>query len=124
MCRDLRLYGALWPHRALDMGVMGCTVATSCLVFLMGAQTLRAPWADCWEPASLEAAFQESACLGAAFLNMAIFWQSAVRPAGHQKAALRLDVLRGVAGPDVLKGSGTRVRLPVAHYSDSSPRSW
>ena len=43
--------------------------------------------------------------------------------AGHQKAALHLDVLRGAASPDVLKGSGTRVRLPVAHYSDSSPRS-
>ena len=32
----LCLYGALWPRRALDMGVMGYTVATSCLVFLMG----------------------------------------------------------------------------------------
>jgi len=32
--------------------------------------------------------------------------------------------LRGAACPDVLKGPGTRVSLPVAHYSDSSPRSW
>ena len=34
-CGDLRLYGALWPRRALDMGVMGYTVATPCLVFLI-----------------------------------------------------------------------------------------
>ena len=32
--------------------------------------------------------------------------------------------LRGAACPDVLKGLGDRVSLPVAHYSDSSPRSW
>ena len=32
--------------------------------------------------------------------------------------------LRGAACPDVLKGLGARVCLPVAHYSDSSPRSW
>ena len=32
--------------------------------------------------------------------------------------------LRGAARPDVLKGSGARVSLPVAHYSDNSPRSW
>ena len=78
---------------------MGYTVALHRLVFLMGAQTLRAPWADCWEPTSLEAACQESACLGAAFLSMAAFWQSAVQPAGHQKVALHLDALRGAAGP-------------------------
>ena len=34
------------------------------------------------------------------------------------KAALRPGVLRGAACPDVLKGSGARVSLPVAHYSD------
>ena len=49
---------------------------------------------------------------------MAVFRQLAVRPAGRQKATLYLDVLRGAAGPDVLKGSGARVRLVVAHYSD------
>ena len=96
---DLCLYGALWPRPALDTGVMGYTVASPCPVFLMVVQTSRVLWADCWEPASLEAACQESACLGDAFLSMAIFWQSAVRPAGHQKAALHLDVLRGAAGP-------------------------
>ena len=41
------MYEALWPRLALDMGVMGYTVATSYLVFLMRAQTLRAPWAAC-----------------------------------------------------------------------------
>ena len=30
------MYRALWPRQALDMGVMGYTVAASCLVFLMG----------------------------------------------------------------------------------------
>ena len=65
----------------------------------MGVQTLRAPWANCWEPAPMEAACQESARLGAAFLSMVVFWQSAVQPAGHQKAALHLDLLRGAAGP-------------------------
>ena len=66
---------------------------------LMGVQTWRAPWADCREPASLEVACRESAHLEAAFLSMAAFWQSAVQPAGHQKAALHLDALRGAAGP-------------------------
>ena len=64
----------------------------------MGVQTLRAPWADCWEPASLEATYQESAYLGAAFLSLAAFWQSVAQPAGHQKAALHLDVLRDAVG--------------------------
>ena len=99
---------------------MGYTVASPCPVFLMGVQTLRASWADCWETASLEDACQESARLGAAFLSMAAFCQSAVRPTGRQKAEIYLDVLRGTVGPDVLKGSGARVRLPVAHYSDIS----
>ena len=90
----------------------------------MGVQTLRAAWADCWEPASQEAACQESARLESAFLSMAAFWQSAIRPADRQKADLYVDAFRGTAGPDFLKGSGARVRLPVAHYSDSSPRSW
>ena len=75
---DLCLYGALWPRPALDTGVMGYTVASPCPVFLMVAQTLRALWADCWETASLEAACQESAYLGAVFLCMAAFQQSAV----------------------------------------------
>ena len=35
-----------------------------------------------------------------------------------QKAALRPGVLRGAACPDILKGSGALVSLPVAHYSD------
>ena len=38
------------------------------------------------------------------------------------KAALRPGALRGAACPDVLKGSGARVGLPVAHYSDRSQR--
>ena len=67
----------------------------------------------------MEAACQESAHLGAVFLSTPVYRQSAVRPAGRQKAELYPDVLRGTAGPDVLKGSGSRVRLPVAHYSDS-----
>ena len=41
-------------------------------------------------------------------------------PLVPQKAALRPGVLRGAACPDVLKGSGARVGLPVAHYSDTS----
>ena len=42
-CRDLRLYGALWPRQAQDSGVRGFIVATPYLVLLMGAQTLRVP---------------------------------------------------------------------------------
>ena len=80
---------------------------------------MRAPWADCSESASLE-----SARLGAIFPSMAVFRKSVVQPAGHQKAALHLDVLRGADSPDALKGFGARVRLPVAHYFDSSPRRW
>ena len=99
---------------------MGYTVASPCLVFLMWAQPLWALWSGCQEPASLEAACQESARLGAVFLSAAVFQQSVVCPAGCQKAALHLDALRGAASPDALKGSGARVRLPVAHYPDTS----
>ena len=84
---------------APGFGEMGYTVASPGPVFFNGVQTLRAPWDDCWEPASLEAACQESARLGAAFLSLAAFRQLAPQPAGHQKAALHLDVLRGAAGP-------------------------
>ena len=70
------------------------------------------------------AASQESAHMDAVFWSLAAFQQSSIRPAGHRKAVLYLGALRGAACPDVLKGSGSRVSLPVAHYSDSSPRSW
>ncbi len=36
-------------------------------------------------------------------------------------SGFRPGVLRGAACLDVLKGSGARVGLPVAHYSDSIP---
>ena len=51
--------------------------------------------------------------------DSAVSGQSAVLPSTPQEAALRPRVLRGVARPDVLKGSGTRVGLPAAHYSDT-----
>ena len=57
-------------------------------------------------------------------LDSAVYGQPAISPAGFQKAALFLGILRGTVNPDVLKGYGRRVSLPVAHYSDSSPRSW
>ena len=62
--------GQVWPQ---IRGGWATLLPLLVLSSLMGVQTLRAPWADCWEPASLEAACQESACLGAAFLSMAAF---------------------------------------------------
>ena len=56
-------------------------------------------------------------------LDSAVSGQLAALPSTPQEAALCPGVLRGTACPDVLKGSGARVGLPVAHYSDSSPRN-
>ena len=57
-------------------------------------------------------------------LDSAVYGQPAISPAGFQKLALYLGILRGAVSPDVSKGYGRRVSLPVAHYSDSSPQSW
>ena len=103
---------------------MGYTVATSYLVFLMGAQTLRAPRADCQEPASLEAACWESARLGAVFWSLAAFRQPTIRASRLPGGGASFWMFMGRSRPNVLKGSGTRARLHVAHYFDSSPRSW
>ena len=103
---------------------MGCTIAIPCPVPLdVGTG---------FEGAAgrlLGAGFSGSRLAGVGssrprLLDSAVYGQPAIPPAGHQKAAPRLDALRGAASPVVLKGSGTRVSLPVAHYSDSSPRSW
>ena len=51
--------------------------------------------------------------------DLAACGQSAAPLAGLWKAALHPGVLRGAVSPDVLKGSGPRVSLLVAHYSDS-----
>ena len=50
--------------------------------------------------------------------DSAVSGQSAALLSTPQEAALHPRVLRGAACPDVLKGYGTRVGLPVAHYSD------
>ena len=92
---------------------MGYTVAAPCPVFLDEGADLAGTTGRL-----LGAGFSRSRPLGVGFWNSAVYGQPAIPPAGHQKAALRLDALRGAASPDVLKGSGTRVSLPVAHYSD------
>ena len=112
------MYGTLWSRLALDVGVMDYTVATPFLVFLTEAQTLRAPRAGCQGPSSLEAACWESARLGAVFWSLAAFQQPAIQASRLPGGGASFWMFMGRSRPNVLKGSGTRVRLPVAHYSD------
>ena len=79
--------------------------------------------ADSPKPASPEVASQELAYLRSS-LGLGREWSVGRLAIDFLKAALRPGALRGAACLDVLKGSGARVSLPVAHYSDSSPRSW
>ena len=92
------MYGALWPRLALDIwGGMGYTVASHCPIFFN-------------EGADFEGIMGR--LLGAGISRghlpgVGLSWSRlpehgcllAVQPAGHQKAVLHLDALRGAVGP-------------------------